>query len=495
MYFFFWTSFLYLPTFFFTLFFSLFFYTFISRLFWSFGIFVFFYNIEFFDFLVFNSSLLLLNPYLLEFNLLLTNTLNKIHPFIFYTSTILLFGTLYLTLIEQTISRKLYTYSWLSARVHRSSSLMLTLIFIALWLGSWWAFQEGTWGGWWNWDASEVFGLVFFLIPLYHVHKLTSLNQVLSIYYEQVLFLLTTLILYFFIQLNFDLVSHNFGVKFFFFFNNKLFFIVMLIFLSFLCWYIVRKYGRFVQNYWSLLQIRSVTLQPYNLYWSYLWLIFYCYWLGIIFLSFYPLVGFFIYNLVGWNFLNLHLTFIKFNFFLLLTFLWVFRFISFKSSVTILCLSSLTYHFYFLLIFTTSTLYFVNRLHFWLILFWLLNLLSYSSIFLLPWEVGGENLLSLINTEIIVLNPIQILDTLLLEEFNLFKQWGNFTLTTWNFSLYSNTSTIPTFLLCFSHSHTVSLYQLASSPVQLFVLIENNFTTVLTISVLWFGRDYVQKRF
>ena len=33
------------------------------------------------------------------------------------------------------------------------------------------------------------------------------------------------LLSYFFIQLNFDLVSHNFGSKFFFFFNNNLFFI------------------------------------------------------------------------------------------------------------------------------------------------------------------------------------------------------------------------------------------------------------------------------
>ena len=38
---------------------------------------------------------------------------------------------------------------------------------------------------------------------------------------------------YFFVQLNFELASHNFGSKFFFFFNSNLFFAEILVFALF----------------------------------------------------------------------------------------------------------------------------------------------------------------------------------------------------------------------------------------------------------------------
>jgi cytochrome c biogenesis factor len=101
-------------------------------------------------------------------------------------------------------------------------------------LGSWWALQEGTWGGWWNWDSSETFGLFFFLLPFFFYHNKSYLNfhqKNLNIFKKS-----TTLLLfsYFFIQLNFDLVSHNFGIKFFQFFSNNLFFYNTLLTLFFM---------------------------------------------------------------------------------------------------------------------------------------------------------------------------------------------------------------------------------------------------------------------
>ena len=31
-------------------------------------------------------------------------------------------------------------------------------------MGGLWAYQEGSWGGWWDWDISEVFGLFIYLV-------------------------------------------------------------------------------------------------------------------------------------------------------------------------------------------------------------------------------------------------------------------------------------------------------------------------------------------
>ena len=46
-------------------------------------------------------------------------------------------------------------------------SIILT---ITLYFGGWWALQEGSWGGWWNWDASEVLGLITLLYLILAVH-------------------------------------------------------------------------------------------------------------------------------------------------------------------------------------------------------------------------------------------------------------------------------------------------------------------------------------
>lgn len=49
---------------------------------------------------------------------------------------------------------------WLQqSLVHRfrNANLKITCVLgVALLLGGWWAFQEFTWGGWWNWDSIEV---------------------------------------------------------------------------------------------------------------------------------------------------------------------------------------------------------------------------------------------------------------------------------------------------------------------------------------------------
>ena len=153
-----------------------------------------------------------LPPYRGEsWNTLLTNSVNKYHPFIFY-STI---SGVILIYCSITSAPKHTRLSYFTDFVNRYAFLQdkLTYIVFTLFLGSWWAAQEGSWGGWWNWDPSEVFGLVvmIFFTQVVHRHLLKHTRYTLQ---SAVLsFVAAILILYLFIQLNFDLVSHNFGTK------------------------------------------------------------------------------------------------------------------------------------------------------------------------------------------------------------------------------------------------------------------------------------------
>ena len=158
-----------------------------------------------------------LNPTTLPFyrgeswNTLLTNSVNKYHPCIFY-STISGILLVYWSTTVTHNHRRLSTLVGVLGS-HALSQDKLIWITSTLFLGSWWAAQEGSWGGWWNWDPSEVFGLVVMLFYTQIVHRRIlkhvchTLRPVIQSY------VIVVLVLYLFIQINFDLVSHNFGTK------------------------------------------------------------------------------------------------------------------------------------------------------------------------------------------------------------------------------------------------------------------------------------------
>lgn len=167
-----------------------------------------------------------------SFNLLLTNNLNKYHPHLFYAST----WSLLLLLIYQRYNAYLQTPTFILTesikKVRELTYFTGLLNSFALFLGSWWAFQEGTWGGWWNWDPSEVLGLLVLLITLLISHKVQNYLSTWSLLQKTFVGVILFLWVYFFTQLNFDLVSHNFGNRFTFFFVNTLFYLDMLVLLT-----------------------------------------------------------------------------------------------------------------------------------------------------------------------------------------------------------------------------------------------------------------------
>ena len=145
-----------------------------------------------------------------NFNALLSNSINKFHPALFYISLLTLFMSRTHTFSQ---SKRHYTVCVGNISSRYYSNNLLSLIITTLFLGSWWALQEGSWGGWWNWDPSEVFGLLVMLNYIYILHTSRGLECGTTSSYTWLVISLSTLIVYLFIQLNFDLVSHNFGTR------------------------------------------------------------------------------------------------------------------------------------------------------------------------------------------------------------------------------------------------------------------------------------------
>ena len=201
-----------------------------------------FYVYELTDFAATNKQLLLLNFSYSNFNFFLLNNLNKIHPFIFYVSVWLILALLFSLIKLFFCTNKFFLTPLLKRNSNFYCSYSLIFNVTALIFGSWWALQEGTWGGWWNWDPSEVLGLGVSFATSYSLH-FSQISFFRSVKLHVITILIFFLLFaYYFIQLNFDLVSHNFGIKFFFFFDNNFFLIENLSFTAIFSCLIISYY-------------------------------------------------------------------------------------------------------------------------------------------------------------------------------------------------------------------------------------------------------------
>jgi len=106
-----------------------------------------------------------------NFNFLLKNNLNKIHPFLFYYGVCFFITPMFiLKKINHHVNYFNYEFVYKTLNYWKLSGLISSL---AMFLGAWWAFQEGSWGGWWNWDSSETLCLIslFFILFVFHEKK------------------------------------------------------------------------------------------------------------------------------------------------------------------------------------------------------------------------------------------------------------------------------------------------------------------------------------
>jgi hypothetical protein len=439
----------------------------------------FLYVVELFDFVIFNWQVSIINTSFLQFNTLLVNNLNKIHPFIFYMGTFLVFNASFLS---TSLQLKKTIFSPITKLNSLRTSLLLILIvsLTSLFLGSWWAVQEGTWGGWWNWDPSETFGLLFLMFTLLNFHTKFNLNLLYKIGIRNKALVYVLILTYFFIQLNFDLVSHNFGVKFFYFFNNKLFFyLIIFVTLYFLGWLSFRTISSFYPS--TLLQPIKTELSN-EVTWFKNLSVFYIQLLVLtaLFTSFFILFNYFIWNFVNFNLFNSDLDRNINNVtFLLLLGLWTYS-IDLVTITTFLFLSFTLNNFLYLfwyLSFQWNS--FIVKLHQLLTLFFLINLLSYNNSFIL-WSVYTftEDLFlskSLFDTSVSNFTC----DSVFVEKNTFYKTHFSEWFISWNFFLYANTPVTNTFLLTFSNSSLLNFYSLFSFSNTAFILIENNYAASL----------------
>jgi hypothetical protein len=107
----------------------------------------------------------------------------------------------------------MFLYKTSIKKVYNKNNTYWVVSCIALYLGAWWALQEGSWGGWWNWDSSEVFGLIVLTFILFIIHFYTIYSSL--IYKNYIFFNWIILLLFFYtiLQMSYTLVSHNFGLN------------------------------------------------------------------------------------------------------------------------------------------------------------------------------------------------------------------------------------------------------------------------------------------
>jgi len=183
----------------------------------------------------------------------LINYLNKYHPFLFYLNVFFVANVL--TLFSKICQPSCATIHWRmwKYRIFLFEPLRgFIVIIFTLMLGSWWAFQEASWGGWWNWDFSELLGVIFLYLFVNVLHLNKNITQ--SFHVLNTLLIGTSLLCfsYLFLQLNFKTSSHNFGEKFFFFYNNNFLFIEFACFsflwcmwLIWIIWGLLKRFGYF----------------------------------------------------------------------------------------------------------------------------------------------------------------------------------------------------------------------------------------------------------
>lgn len=127
-----------------------------------------------------------LNDTLMYINLDLFNGMLSIHPPILLMSYSFLLSILFITFsvnLHYNISLKkkkndtmlsIASLSSLNSNLNVASDKALSTIFIAILLGSYWAHQELSWGGYWSWDPIEMLSLMASLSALYLSHLLST---------------------------------------------------------------------------------------------------------------------------------------------------------------------------------------------------------------------------------------------------------------------------------------------------------------------------------
>nr|QPL15888.1 ccmf [Strombidium sp.] len=318
------------------------------------------YYLDFYYLNFYNLKFSFFNKYL---NPLLLNKFNKIHPFFFYLTIILI--------CYNFLSKKKYNFK-------KNIILPFYTIAISLLLGAWWAFQEGSWGGWWNWDSSEMLGLIILIYTMYLFHFLPKLNLKFFTKKLSILFIVFLYLCYLLLQLNFSISSHNFNniVKGNYLYKSYIFLLLIIQYLIilkliynitfnivfYLCFYNFKKnFENYKRNFFfwfkifliflvSLLVLKSYSVILYN-FTFFVNNIFNVNWLSYQQILIFLILFYFIFNLNYLFFLTLIKSYLIVNF----NFFFPFLICKVRNKFFFL------HFFFFILFFLNLNLYFYNN--------------------------------------------------------------------------------------------------------------------------------------
>lgn len=183
---------------------------FIFKIIFFFANLVYFFKIlDYFDLFFLNNYLFDEQHYLKNYNNLLSNKVNKIHPLLLYSS---IFSFSFFILNNSYKTNCLHDANFSIKKTYYFVTLYL-LYFTSIILGGWWALQEGSWGGWWDWDISEIFGFFITSSFIYILHnKFIYFNLRANLFLtNKYVFWLATY--YLVMRLNFTFTSHDFNMS------------------------------------------------------------------------------------------------------------------------------------------------------------------------------------------------------------------------------------------------------------------------------------------
>lgn len=473
-YYFWWTNMTYLPFFFFLLLLSYLSLTFMQTgsrsLLLSWGVLLLIYPFELYDYISANLNLTIPLYHTYGLNTLLTNVLNRYHPLVFYTSVFILAQVGWTKLFRGRCSCHFATSNANSTYI-QPSWLGILINLLALWMGSWWALQEGTWGGWWNWDSSEVFGLLLSLVLLTLTHSRTTRSYYPYTYHKMVYLLSSFIISYFFIQLNFELVSHNFGSKFFFFFNNNLFFIEVITLTTLLTVLFYRNFILLSAYQSSLVKATRVRKSFTDLIYPIRYFIPLILTMWVL-LSYKPLVNYFFWNFFTLNLFNSEVGWQYLHTILLLLVLGWFINITQTLVALVVCVSCSCIHPLIIYLVLIRNYRLLSYLHLLIFIPVLINVILFD-LTLYRWVSVSEYNYTLMSTALGWVGPVSsTLDNTALELVQPVESYRGLVDSSWNISTITNTPTLNFFNLLTSNDVFINLYNLAITYSLVYLYIE-----------------------
>lgn len=442
---------------------------------------VLFFVVEIWDYWNLNTSLYCINFNPDNINILLTNSINKYHPFIFYYALLSVFLYFNVNILNYYFSNSnLFNTigTWYSNSYPRV--LNLFSIVFTLFLGSWWALQEGSWGGWWNWDPSEVFGLVVMVILLIQSH---SLNLPHFLYFYKTrskIYALVIAIIYVFIQLNFNLVSHNFGIKVTDFVNTSQLFTLVLVCLCLLSGLSSLKH---LTTHSTVLLVKgSGGLNAFNVKVNAFMYITYTLIIVLVLLSFYPLIADFLWNLYNIKMLNWFFSYEDLVYTILVFIALIFWTNRFVYTTAVLCVICLGYWQDYYLLLLGLIPRFTSKLHWSIMLVTLTSITSYYLVDTFWVPTTYANIVDICYSKSLInwstLQPYLVLTNYIFEN-------SSMTCTPFSFLQKSTSLDINMFMLKSSASYSIQNLIVGISTLPMSISVMDNSINILFILVVY----------